>query len=127
MGEPVEVRVSRVDVEERGRGLECWLSSGKAFLLIRPGTACESVIAEPASDGAVIRVLKLWPGNEDCAPLLCAEVVPPHSYLVEVSLDEGAGRVVFHVFKAVDCGGKGVDVVGFVGECVPGPQLQTPR
>lgn len=117
----------RVEVGERGKGLECWLSSGKAFLLIRPGTSCESVIAEMASDGAVIKVLKLWPGNEDCKPLFCAEVVPPRSYLVEVSLDEGAGRVVFRVLKAVDCGGKGVDVVGLVGECVPGSRSKTPR
>ncbi len=119
--------MSRVEVGEGKRGLECWLRPGKAFLLIRPGAACESVAAEPVGDGAVIRVLKLWPGNEDCAPLFCAEVVPPHSFLVEVSLDEGVEHVVFHVLKAVDCGGKGVDVIGLVGECVPGPQPQTPR
>lgn len=109
------------------RGLKCWLSSGKAFLLITPGTSCESVTADPSSDGSVVKVLKLWPGKEDCEPLFCTEVIPPHSYLVEVTLNEGVGQVIFRVLKAVDCGGKGVDVVGLVGECVPGPQPQAPR
>jgi len=68
----------------------------------------------------VIKVLKVWPGNDDCEPLLCAEVMPPHSYIVEVPVDKEAGQVIFRVLKAISCGGKDVDMVGIVGECVLG-------
>ena len=96
------------------------MSNGTAYLRIRSGTACESIIAEPAREGAVIKVLKVWPGNDDCEPLLCAEVMPPHSYIVEVPVDKEAGQVIFRVLKAISCGGKDVDMVGIVGECVLG-------
>lgn len=123
----MDVAVRTVGLTEGGAGLECWVSQGKAFLLIRPGTGCESVTAGSLDDGGVINVLVLWPGDEKCLPLYCTESLPPHSYLVEASIERGVGRAVFRVFRAVDCGGRGVDVVGLVGECVAVPQPQTPR
>jgi len=106
-------------------GIRCWREPGKAVLLIRVGTPCETVSAELRS-GNVVDVFKLWPGDEGCRPLFCVETVPPRHYRVEVTLGDDEG-VVFRVLRAIECGGKGVEVTGLVGECVPAPQPQTPR
>ncbi len=123
----MKIRIEEAtDSGDFGVGLVCWLGGDSAYLVIKAGTACEKIMAE-VSDGGTVRVLKVWPGDEECRPLLCAEVVPPHYYVVEVSPDDGMDNVVFRVLEAVDCGGKGIDVVGLVGECVPGTQSHTPR
>ena len=121
----MEIRIRKVpDGGGFREGMECWMSGGRAYLLIRVGTACERIAAEAV--GGVVKVLKMWPGDDRCGPLLCAEVVPPHYYIVEVFPGNEAGNLAFRVLKAIDCGGKEVDVVGLIGECVPRDSVTHP-